>query len=179
MQRLSILVWMFTLSLPLWATTVSKASLDDLIQKSTSIVRGRVASSQAVSKGLLINTQYKIQVVERWKGPAVAQETVQIPGGKLNGREQNVAGAPKLDAGAEYLFFLWTGPSGATHLLGLSQGVLDVTRDAAGNVIAVRQSSAAAVVDPETGAVGPQEPLNLKLDDFKSRVGRTLRKEAR
>ena len=26
--------------------------------------------------------------------------------------------------GAEYVFFLWTGPSGATHLLGLSQGTV-------------------------------------------------------
>jgi hypothetical protein len=141
MPRLPILVWMFALALPLHATTLSKASLDELIQKSTSIVRGRVVGSQAAARGPLINTYYTIQVVERWKGPGSSQETVQVPGGKLNGKQQNIAGAPKLDTGAEYLFFLWTGPSGATHLLGLSQGVLDVTRDASGNIIAVRQSS--------------------------------------
>jgi hypothetical protein len=75
------------------------------------------------------------------------------------------------------LFFLWTGPSGATHLLGLSQGVLDVTRDASGNIIAVRQSSEARVIDPETGAAGPQEPLTLKLSDLNGRIHRAMRRQ--
>jgi hypothetical protein len=77
--------------------------------------------------------------------------------------------------GAEYVFFLWTGPSGATHLLGLSQGVLDVTTNAAGELIVAGQVTDAMVLDSATGKGAGQEPLRMKLSDFSSRVSGALK----
>lgn len=165
MIRICALV-LFAALAPSYATTVIKAPLDDLIAKSTSIVRGRVAGSYTSTQGRLVNTYYKIQVEELWKGPAATQVDVQVPGGL----KQNIAGVPQLANGAEYVFFLWKGPSGTTHLLGLSQGVLDITKDSSGNMMVIRQASDALVVDSATGRATQQDPLRMKLSDLSSRV---------
>jgi hypothetical protein len=165
MIRIATLVWTLASLIPAQATTLRRASLDDLIQTSTSIVRARVAGSFTASQGLLTYTHYTIQVLDRWKGPAAAQVDVQVP---------QASGAPQFTAGSQYVFFLWTGPSGANHLLGLSQGALDVTTDAAGNTIVVRQPTEALVLDPGTGTTGSQDPMQMKLSDFASRVTSAL-----
>lgn len=165
MPRIWMLVWTLASLIPAQATTVRRASLDDLIQTSTSIVRARVSGSFTASQGPLIYTHYTIQVLDRWKGPAAAQVDVQVP---------QASGAPQFAVGSEYVFFLWTGPSGANHLLGLSQGALDVTTDASGNTIVVRQATEALVLNPATGATGAQDPMQMKLSDFASRVSSAL-----
>ena len=171
MIRISLLVCVLAAQ----ATTVSRASFDDLVQKSTSIVRGRVTGSYSASRGSSIYTYHKIQVLERWKGLAAAQVEVQVPGGTFQGQQQNFAGTPQLTEGAEYVFFLWTGPSGATHLLGLSQGVLDVTTNAAGESIVAGQVTDALALDSATGKATDVEPLRMKLSDFSNRVSGALK----
>jgi len=166
MNRIPTLVCALAALIPAQATTLRRASLDDLIQTSTSIVRARVTGSFTAPKGSLIYTHYTVQVLDQWKGSAVAQVDVQVPEG---------SGAPQFAAGSEYVFFLWTGPSGANHLLGLSQGALDVTKDAAGNTIVVRQPSEAMVLDPTTGAATSQDPMQMKLSDFAGRVSSALK----
>ena len=165
MPRIWMLVWALAALVPAQGTTVRRASLDDLIQTSTSIVRARIAGSFTASQGPLVYTHYTIQVLDRWKGPAAAQVDVQVP---------QASGAPQFTAGSEYVLFLWRGPSGANHLLGLSQGALDVTTDAAGNTIVVRQPTEALVLNPTTGATGGQDPMQMKLSDFASRVSSAL-----
>jgi len=174
-MRTATLAWMLAAFLPAQATTVTRASLDDLIQKSTSIVRGRVVGSSTAARGSLVYTYYKIQVLERWKGTDGDQLQVQVPGGSFNGMQQNIAGTPQLAGGSEYVFFLWTGPSRAIHLLGLSQGVLDVVKDAGGAALVIRQASEAQVLDSTTGATAGQDPLQMKLSDFSARITRTLK----
>ena len=166
MIRIPTLVCALAALIPAQATTLRRASLDDLIQTSTSIVRARVTASFTATKGSLIYTHYTVQVLDRWKGPVAAQVDVQIPEG---------SGTPQFVAGSEYVFFLWTGPSGANHLLGLSQGALDVAKDAAGNTIVVRQPSEAMVLDPATGATSSQDPLQMKLSEFAGRVSSALK----
>src|SRR5437764_538528 len=60
--------------LPASATTLEKLSLDDMIAKSTSIVRGRVQGCNGEYKAPIIYTHCKVAVSEHWKGaaPAVA-----------------------------------------------------------------------------------------------------------
>ena len=168
-------MWALASLLPGQATTLSRASFDDLVQKSTGIVRGRVTGSYSAARGSSIYTYHKIQVLDRWKGLASAQVEVQVPGGTFNGQQQNIVGTPQLTEGAEYVFFLWTGPSGATHLLGLSQGVLDVTTNAAGEAIVAGQVTDAMVLDSATGRATGSEPLRMKLIDFSSRVTGALK----
>lgn len=159
MIRIARLVCALCVLIPAQGTTLRRASLDDLIYTSTSIVRARVTGSFTSSKGPLSYTHYSILVLDRWKGPAVDRVDVQVP----------VAdGAPQFSAGAEYVFFLWTGPSGANHVLGLSQGALDVTTDAEGNRSVVRQPSEAL------GGAG-QDAMQMKLSDFAGRVTGALK----
>jgi len=160
MIRAFMLIWAFTALIPLYATTVIKASLDDLIEKSTTIVRGKVVGSYNTAQGPLVYTYYKIQVSQTLKGAPATQIDVQVPGGTFRGVQQNIAGVPQLTTGTEYVLFLWIGPSKTTHLLGLSQGVLDITTDAAGNVVVVRQPNSELSF----------EPLRMNLSDLKSRV---------
>jgi hypothetical protein len=165
MILIPILVWALASLIPAQATTLRRASLDDLIQTSSSVVRARVVGSFTTAQGPLVYSHYTIQVLDRWKGPVAAQMDVQVP---------QASGAPHFTTGSEYVFFLWTGPSGANHLLGLSQGVLDVTKDAAGNTIIVRQPTEAMVLNPGTGETGSQDPMQMRLSDFASRVSSSL-----
>ena len=175
MIRGFLLLWGLAAFVEAQATTVSRASFDDLVQKSTSIVRGRVTGSYSATRGSSIYTYHKIQVLERWKGLTATQVEVQVPGGTFQGQQQNFAGTPQLTEGAEYVFFLWTGPSGTTHLLGLSQGVLDVTTNAAGESIVAGQVTDALALDSATGKATDVEPLRMKLSDFSNRVSGALR----
>src|SRR5881397_3849590 len=123
MRRISLLLlclapWIA----PLPGATLERLSLDDVIQKSTDIVRARVVDSYAAFRGSVIYTHWKLQVLDRWKGPEQAALEVLIPGGTANAFHQDVPGAPGLVQGKEYLLFLWTSKSGATYLTGLSQG---------------------------------------------------------
>src|SRR5215467_14664547 len=101
--RMSMLVWALALFVPAQATTLRRASLDDLIRTSTAIVHGNVVKSYTESRGLLNFTHYTIQVLDRWKGSQSAQVDVQVPC-------CNVSGAPQLSTGSEYVLFIWTGP---------------------------------------------------------------------
>jgi hypothetical protein len=175
MIRLSMLAWAFAALVPAQATTVRSASLDDLIQSSTSVVRGLVVGSSVAMLGPMIYTHYTVQVLDRWKGTAAAQLDVQVPGGTLNGVQQNVAGTPQLVIGSQYVFFLWTAPSGANLPLGLTQGVLDVTSDDAGNTIVLRQATEALVLNSASGSAATPDPLRMKLADFATRVSSALK----
>src|SRR5579859_3953663 len=119
-----------TLSLgQLSAATLQRLSLDDMIGKSTAIVRGKVASSYSAAAGPIVYTHYVVQVSERYKGGAGNTVDVAIPGGTLNGLRQTFAGTPSFNTGEEYVFFLWTGKSGVTQVIGLTQGLFAVAGD--------------------------------------------------
>ncbi len=101
---------------------------------------------------------------------------VVIPGGALQGLRQTFSGAPALTMGGEYLLFLWTGPSGLTHVIGLSQGVFTLAREANGELTASRHASSEAMLDPKTGRMVADQPVRLRLAELKSRVARMQQK---
>ncbi len=152
------------------AATLEYMSTDDMIARSTAIVRGRVLSSSAKLHGPLIYTHYIVQVSERFKGPEAAQVDVVMPGGAAGGLRQTFPGTPALAGGGEYLLFLWTGASGLTHVIGLSQGVFTMGQDAGGELTASRPASAEAMLDSKTGRVIADQPVRLRLRDLRSRV---------
>src|SRR5258708_36569261 len=81
MHRLSRLVLLTTgAAAILLSTTLQQLSLDDMIQKSTVVVRGRVTGSYAAMAGVDIFTYYHVQVSETWKGPSAAQLDVGAAG---------------------------------------------------------------------------------------------------
>jgi len=81
---------------PLCSATLERLSLDEMIAKSTSIVRGTVSDSWAVFNGRDIFTHYKIQVDEGLKGAAQKSVEVTVPGGVYGTYHQTPAGSPVL-----------------------------------------------------------------------------------
>ncbi len=83
---------------------------------------------------------------------------------------QSFSGAPKLVPGEEYILFLWTGPSGRTQVIGLSQGVFGLQADGQGGPLVSRAPSTEAMLDPKTGQLVTDEAVRMKLSDLRARV---------
>jgi hypothetical protein len=129
------------------AATLEQLSLDQMAKQSTEIVRGRVLSSTVDQRGGVLYTRSRLQVAERWKGNSSSVVEVSVPGGKLGNLNQTFSGAPKLEIGTEYVLFLWTGKSGVTQVIGLSQGLFSLTLDTKGQARVERAAAAAEMLD--------------------------------
>ena len=164
-----------------FASTLEKLALDDMIVKSTEIVRGRVTSVTSLRRGSLIMTQVRLAVSERWKGAEASTVDIFLHGGTFQGLRQTFSGTPELREGAEYVFFLWAGKSGNRQIIGLSQGVLDIqpapaaAKDGA-QPLAVR-SAIAGMLDPITREETPDSGFKIPLNDLRARVQRALAQE--
>jgi hypothetical protein len=66
--------------LSLQCATLERLSLDDMITKSTAIVRGKITGSWAAATGPVIYTHYTIQVSERFKGTGNGSVEIVVPG---------------------------------------------------------------------------------------------------
>lgn len=155
-----------------YSATLERLSMDDMIQKSTAIVRGRVQSSSSSFRGVpgrggMIYTRYVVRVVERWKGAAAGSEDVAVPGGYASGLRQLFPGAPALEANAEYVFFLWTSPRGLTQIIGLSQGLLNSKVDASGKAVLFRGAASEQMLDA-SGRIVTDSSFSLSLADFRT-----------
>ncbi|MCC6588435.1 MAG: hypothetical protein IT168_17205 [Bryobacterales bacterium] len=158
----------------LFATTLEHLTLDEMIQKSTAIVRGKILSCSALQRDTSIYTLVRVQVSEQLKGPQSAIVEVTLPGGKLNGVKQMFSGVPVLDQGAEYVLFLWTSPKGVTHVIGLSQGVLNLKVNAKGSAQIQRAAISDPMVDTKTGTLVAPDNVDMSLDALRLRVRRVL-----
>jgi len=159
---------------PLGSATLERLSMDDLIAKSTAIVRGQVTGSWAAFTGSIVYTHYQIQVAETFKGPARNLVEIVVTGGSVNGIHQNFAGSPTLNTGDEFVFFLWTSKAGLTQIMGLTQGLFAVPRDGSSDPTATRRASRELMLDPATARPVKDAALSLRLSDLRSRIARTL-----
>jgi len=156
------------------AATLERLSLDDLITKSTAIVRGKVLNSYTATNGPVIYTHYRIQASETLKGPANGTVEIQLPGGVANNLHQSFAGVPQFKAGDEYVFFLWTGKSGATQVLGLTQGLFSVAPGAAVDPVTTRAASHEVMLDHSTGKQVKDQTLTMHLSELRAHIHATL-----
>ena len=81
---------------PAGATTLLKMSMDDLITRSTSIVRARVTGSRAVSDHRDIYTYYQLQISETLKKTGNVPSEIAVPGGVYGNLRQIGIGSPTL-----------------------------------------------------------------------------------
>jgi hypothetical protein len=160
------------------ATTLIQLTLGDMIRQSTGIVRARVTGSSAGLRGQEIYTFYHLQVLESPKpGENHATEIdVAVPGGTLNGMQQVVVGAPVIATGSEYVVFLWTGKSGLTQIMGLSQGLFLVSEKGSGKITLTRPAASDLMLDASGKAVG-SEALGLDWNDLLGQIRARIRKE--
>jgi hypothetical protein len=177
-RRFQLVVVLTFGMVPLQSATLERLSLDDMIQQSTAIVRGTVASSSAAYRGSVIYTHYAIQVTESFKGFTAKSADVVVPGGTVRNLRQTFPGAPQLHAGDEFVFFLWTGPSGLTQVIGLTQGLFSLASGGGADPLARRPASSEMMLDRGTGQPVKDETLVMKLSDLRSRIAATLKGNA-
>jgi hypothetical protein len=152
------------------AATLERLSLDDLINKSTTIVRGKVLDSYTGMTGPVIYTHYRVQASETLKGAPSMTVEFQMPGGVANNLRQTFAGVPAFKAGDEYVFFLWTGKSGNTQVLGLTQGLFSVAPGGASDPVTTRGASHEVMLDRGTGKQVRDQTLTMHLSELRARV---------
>lgn len=151
------------------AATLEKLSLDQMTAQATEIVRAKVGACGPESRGKLIVTACALDVVEQWKGNSRAGLRVSLPGGVIGQFRQTFPGTPTLTPGREHVFFLWTGRSGMTQVIGLSQGLLALERTAGGEWMAVRAPITERMLD-RLGNPVRDEGIDLPLKDLRDRV---------
>jgi hypothetical protein len=159
---------------PLRCATLEQLSMDDLIGKSTAIVRGTVVDSWAALTGSVIYTHYKVQVSESFKGPRQSSVEVVVAGGVVNNLSQSFSGSPKLNKGDEFVFFLWTSRAGLTQIMGLTQGLFAVGPGAPADPMATRAASRELMLDPKTAQPVKDAMLAMHLSDLRSLIANTL-----
>jgi hypothetical protein len=165
---LTILVAMGT---ALTGTTLEKLTFDEMVAKSTSIVRGKIALSNVRQHGAIYYSHYTVQVSEKYKGPGAKVIDVVLPGGTIGRSQQTFSGVPVFAADTEVVLFLWTSKSGMTHIIGLTQGVFQVSKDAAGKMIFSREAIRDGMVDARTGRPASDGGMRLTASEFATRVG--------
>jgi len=158
------------LSMTVSATTLERLTVDVMVEKSTSIVRGKVISSQGENRNGLIFTKYFVEIDESWKGNPGQVIEVFVPGGVANGLRQTIPGAPALEQGEECVLFLWAGASGRSQIIGLSQGLFNVNRDAEGQVFLERPGAREVMLDPITKRPVHDSTIRMPLGELKTRV---------
>lgn len=154
------------------AATLEQLTLEEMSQKATLIVRGRVTGCAGEVKGSLIQTRCRVTVTDRWKGTSGADLSFVTPGGTAGGLVQTFTGTPKFSPGAEYVLFLWTGRSGVPQIIGLSQGVFDVAGGAKGPT--VRREASSEVMVNSAGERIVDQPTQMSVADLRARVAAAL-----
>ena len=154
--------------------TLQQLSLDDMIAQSTAIVRGKVTGSYAATSGPVIYTFYAIQVTEQFKGPTKSGWTVAVPGGTANNLRQTFPGAPQFNTGDEFVFFLWTGRSGLTQVIGLTQGLFKLSTVSSADPVATRAASSELMFERGTGRQVKDQTLVMNLSELRSRIASKL-----
>jgi hypothetical protein len=173
-MRLRLAIIAVTLATVSAGTTLERLSLEDMAQKSTGIVRGRVSGCAGEMRQNVIFTRCDVSVSETWKGNAAPRVSVYVPGGRVGRLTQTIAGAPALENGQEYVIFLWAGRSGINQVIGLHQGVFQLAADAEGTTIAQRAATAERMLDAGGLEVSDQS-LRYTAAELKSRVLGILR----
>ena len=166
--------WIFSMPWPMQCATLERLSLDDMITRSTTIVRGKVTGSWAAYTGSVIYTHYRISVSESFKGEAGATVEVMTPGGAVKNARQTFSGSPLLNEGDEFVFFLWTGKGGITWITGLTQGLFAISNSATGERMASRSASRELMLDAVTSRPVKDGALTMGLSALRARIAATM-----
>jgi len=169
-RRIALAFFLLGGLLCLNAATLLRLSLSDMIDKSTVIVRGKVTGSYAAFQGPIIYTHYAIQVSEQFKGAPAGTVDVVVPGGIANNLRQAFAGAPQFNTGDEFVFFLWTSQAGLTQVLGLTQGLFQVTSGSAADPLTTRSASRELMLDTASGQPVKDQTLVMHLSDLRTQI---------
>ena len=162
---------------PAGATTLLKMSMNDLILQSTSIVRARITGTRSAAVGRDIYTYYQLQVSDTLKQGAILPAEIAVPGGVYGNLRQIGIGSPVLTEGQEYVLFLWTGRSGMTQIIGLTQGMFNLRQDASGTTVLNRPAISDQMLD-KSGQPVTDTGVTMKWSDLRALIVQTLKNPA-
>ena len=161
---------LMALATTLTGTTLEKLTFDEMVGKSTQIVRGRIALSNVRQHGAIYYSHYTVHVSEQYKGPSAKMIDVVLPGGTIGRSQQTFSGVPVFPAKTDLVLFLWTSKAGLTHIIGLTQGVFQVSIDALGQTIFSRESIRDGLIDGRTGRPAADGGMRFTATEFTTRV---------
>jgi len=173
MRKVLILVFFGVFLTHLPGSTLRQLSLNDMIQQSTVIVRGKVQPATASYHGSIIFTHYQVQITETLKGKASGTIDIGVPGGISKGLQQTYAGAPSLSPTQDYVMFLWTSRSGLTQVIGLSQGLFQVITNSSNQPIVIRAASTERMLDA-SGQPVTDSDIQMSLSDLRTQIQTVL-----
>jgi hypothetical protein len=142
----ALLALLSSFASPAQASVVRRVPLATLVQRSDTVVRGRVLAQQSGwdSARRQIFTDVEIDVVERYKnGGAPARLRVRHLGGSVDGVTMHTLGEVAFVTGEEVVLFLARSSSGAYRSVALAQGKWRIVHGAA-----INDWNGALVVEP-------------------------------
>ena len=116
---------------PCSATSVAKVEMRQLVEQSSSIVHGTVASTRSHwnDDHTLIVTDVHVRVTAALKGQPGNEIVVTQPGGVVGKLQVEIPGASPFRTGEETILFVAPGSGGRLYVTGLSQGRLEIVMD--------------------------------------------------
>ena len=169
-------VLLLTLTFPrfLDASVVIPATLDELAGEADLIVHARVArvDTRQAPGTLRVERVVTLAVVRALKGsPGEALQLV-LPGGTFGRYRTVVPGVPEIAEGEEAVLFLRPSPTGATHLVGFSQGFLRVRIDPSTGQRMVAAPVMSEIVGPVVRGAADRGPQPLAT--IEARIARVV-----
>ncbi len=155
------------------ATVLVPATLPELVRDAQVIVRGRVADvrPQFVEGHRRIETVVVVDAEGYLKGDYGRQFVFKVPGGELWGYQSIMVGAPVFREGDEVVLFLATQGPELPHLVGFSQGVLRLVRDAeTGQALVQSPPLESSATRPQPVVRGDRSRHSVGYDEFAARV---------
>lgn len=116
------------------ALTLLPATLDDLIGRAARVDLGRVVEVESAwtDDRRTIESRVTLELLESLKGAPATRVTFAVPGGTAGGLTVAIPGVPVLREGDVLVVFLAPSTVTLPRPVGLSQGLLRVQADAAG-----------------------------------------------
>ena len=174
LSALAVLLLALTLSPYLDASVVIPATLDELAGEADLIVHARVArvDTRQAPGTLRVERVVTLAVVRALKGSPGEVLQLVLPGGTFGRYRTVVPGVPEIAEGEEAVLFLRPSPTGATHLVGFSQGVLRVRIDPSTGQRMVAAPVMSEIVGPVVRGAADRGPQPLAT--IEARIARVV-----
>ncbi len=120
-----------------WWTTVPPLFHSEIVQAAQQIVEGQVTriETRIEESGATIRTYVTLEGLDVAKGEKIDRLTLRLEGGTVGKRTLAIARMPKFKLGHRYLVYVAHNKKALSPIVGLDQGVFEVTRKAGRRVL--------------------------------------------
>ena len=158
------------------ATSVRAMSFQQLVDKADRVFMGRVVDVaprwSVVGDRRIPTTDVTLRVLKTYKGTEHAQVLLSLIGGRLDGVDMWIAGAPQFEIGQEDVLFLHDRPS-ISPVVGFMQGRFRVLSDTTGRRFATLHNGRAFTSIEQVGgdlAISSTPLPTVSLEEFERSI---------